>query len=52
MYFAVGEPLVAVGYLLSDTVGYFIIIFILTPLMTLLYNFLRPKIGGVELELE
>jgi hypothetical protein len=52
MYFAVGEPLVAVGYLLSDTVGYFIIIFITYAIMTLLYNFLRPKIGGVELELE
>ena len=52
MYFAVGEPLVAVSYLLGDTVGYFIFIFITYAIMTFLYNFLRPKIGGVELELE
>ncbi|BDZ70262.1 hypothetical protein [Methanobacterium petrolearium] len=52
MYFAVGEPLFAVGYLLFDTVGYFIVMFVIYIIMTVVYNFLRPIIGGVELELE
>lgn len=52
MYFALGEPLVGIGYLLGDTVGYFIVIFITYAIMVLIYNFLRPMIGGVELELE
>lgn len=52
MYFAVGKPLFAMGYLLGNIVGYFIFYFIICALTALLYNFLRPAIGAVELELE
>ncbi len=52
MYFAIGNPLGGIGYFLGNTIGSFIAIFILYAIMALLYNFLRPVIGGVELELE
>jgi hypothetical protein len=40
------------GYLVGNTVGYLIVTFIIYALMALIYNFLRPKIGGVEIKLE
>lgn len=52
MYFAVGEPLFAIGYFLGNTAGTFIAVFIIYSITALIYNFLRPTIGGVELELD
>lgn len=52
VYLAVREPLIAIGYVLGNIVGYFIFYFIICALTALLYNFLRPTIGAVELELE
>lgn len=52
MYIAVSQPFVGLGYFLGNTLGSFITIFILYAIMALLYNFLRPMIGGVRLELE
>jgi hypothetical protein len=52
IYFAVGNPLGGIGYFLGNTIGSFIVIFIIYAIMALLYNYLRPVIGGVELELE
>jgi len=40
------------GYLVGNTVGYLIVTFIIYALTALIYNFLRPKIGGVEIKLE
>jgi hypothetical protein len=40
------------GYLVGNTVGYLIVTFIVYALTALIYNFLRPKIGGVEIKLE
>lgn len=52
MYLAVREPLFAIGYLIGNTVGTFILVFIIYAITALIYNFLRPTIGGIELELE
>jgi hypothetical protein len=52
MYFAVGEPIGAIGYLIGNILGSLIGTFIIYVIIALLYNFLRPMIGGVELELE
>ncbi|NYB52926.1 MAG: hypothetical protein HVN35_10270 [Methanobacteriaceae archaeon] len=52
MYFAIGNTLGGIGYFLGNTIGSFIATFIIYAIMALLYNFLRPAIGGVELELE
>jgi hypothetical protein len=40
------------GYLVGNTLGNFIAIFIVYALTALIYNFLRPKIGGVEIKLD
>lgn len=40
------------GYLVGNTVGYLIVTFIIYALTALIYNFLQPKIGGVEIKLE
>lgn len=52
MYFATDNAIGGLGYLLGNTIGSFIAIFIIYAIMVLLYNYLRPIIGGVELELE
>lgn len=52
MYFATGNAIGGLGYLLGNTIGSFIAILIIYAIMALLYNYLRPVIGGVELELE
>lgn len=52
MYFAMGKPLMAIGFLLWNTAGTFIVVFIIYGIVALLYNFLRSAIGGVELELD
>lgn len=52
LYFATGNVLGGIGYFLGNIIGSFIAIFIIYAIMALLYNYLRPIIGGVELELE
>jgi hypothetical protein len=52
MYLAVREPLFAIGYLIGNILGTFILVFIIYAITALIYNFLRPTIGGIELELE
>ena len=52
MYFATGNVPGGLGYFLGNTIGMFIVIFILYGIMALLYNYLRPFVGGVELELK
>ncbi len=52
MYFATGNAIGGIGYFFGNTIGSFIAIFIIYAIMALLYNYLRPIIGGVELELE
>lgn len=52
MYFAIGNLIGGIGYLLGNIIGSFVAIFIIYILMAVIYNYLRPIIGGVELELE
>ncbi|MDI9434908.1 MAG: hypothetical protein QM396_02760 [Euryarchaeota archaeon] len=52
IYFTLKEPLFAIAYLIGNIVGTFIIVFIMSTVTALIYNFLRPTIGGIELELE
>jgi hypothetical protein len=52
MYFATDNAPGGLGYFLGNTIGSFIAIFILYAIMALLYNYLRPFVGGIELELE
>jgi hypothetical protein len=40
------------GYLVGNTLGNFIAIFIVYALTAIIYNYLRPKIGGVKIKLE
>ena len=40
------------GYLVGNTVGYLIVSFIIYALTAIIYNYLRPMIGGVEIKLE
>jgi len=52
MYLTLKEPLFAIGFLIGDIVGTFILVFVISAITALIYNFLRPTIGGIELELE
>ena len=52
MYFAIGNLIGGIGYLLGNIIGSFVAIFIIYILMAVIYNYLRSIIGGVELELE
>jgi hypothetical protein len=47
-----GAAIVGVGLLIGFTIGGFVFSFIVYAVLALIYNFLRPKIGGVKLELE
>ncbi|MDY9924206.1 hypothetical protein [Methanobacterium sp.] len=49
---ASGSALVGVLLLLAFTIGGFIVAFVVDAILALIYNFLRPKIGGVKLQLE
>jgi len=40
------------GYLVGNTVGYLFVSFIIYALTAIIYNYLRPMIGGVEIKLE
>ena len=51
-YSARGLPLQGVGTLIGDTIGYFVVYFIITAIAAFLYNYLAPKMGGIKLELE
>ena len=47
-----GSASMAVGGLIGNIIGAFIETFIMVALITILYNFLAPRIGGVQLELK
>ena len=47
-----GSASMAVGGLIGNIIGAFIGTFIMVALITILYNFLAPRIGGVQLELK
>ncbi len=47
-----GSAIFGVGLLVGLTVGGFIGSFIVYAILALIYNFLRPKIGGIKLELQ
>ena len=47
-----GNALGGVEALIASIVGYFVMYFIATALITIFYNALAPRIGAVKLELE
>ena len=49
---AAGNASMGVGSLIGNIIGSFIGTFIMVALITILYNFLAPRIGGVQLELK
>lgn len=51
-YIISGNYIGGLGYVVGNIVGSLISTFIIYAIMALLYNYLRPRIGGVELELE
>jgi hypothetical protein len=51
-YFYGGNVAGGFGYMIGNIIGNLIITFIIYVIIAILYNFLRPKIGGVKLELE
>jgi hypothetical protein len=46
-----GDALGGIVALIAQTIGYFIEYFIVVALITIFYNFLAPRIGGVKLDL-
>lgn len=52
IYIGSGQGLFGLGYLVGNILGSFISTFILYAIMAIIYNFFRPKIGGVEIELD
>jgi len=51
-YASVGDPVGGVVSLISNIVGSFIGAFIVYAITAFIYNFLAPKLGGIQLELE
>ncbi|MGB9977888.1 DUF3566 domain-containing protein [Methanobacterium sp.] len=49
---AYGVAIVGVMFLAGFTIGFLVSVFIVYAIMALIYNFLRPKIGGIRLELQ
>ncbi len=49
---AAGSAAMGVGSLIGNIVGYFVGTFIMVAIITIIYNFLAPRIGGVQLGLE
>ena len=47
-----GSASMAVGGLIGNIIGAFIGTFIMIAIITILYNFLAPRIGGIQLELK
>ncbi len=47
-----GNPAAGVGSLIGNIIGNFIVYFIVVAIAAWLYNYLVPKIGGIELGLE
>jgi hypothetical protein len=52
LYSMAGNAANGVVSLITTTIGFFIMYFIIVALITIFYNFLAPKIGEVKLELE
>ena len=52
LYSMAGNAANGVVSLITTTIGFFIMYFIIVALITIFYNFLAPRIGGVKLELE
>jgi hypothetical protein len=48
----IGSAGMAVGTLVGDIVGSFIGVFVMVAIITLLYNYLAPRIGGIQLVLK
>ena len=51
-YSMAGNAVNGIVSLITTTIMYFIMYFIIVALITIFYNFLAPRIGGVKLELE
>ena len=49
---AAGSAAMGLGILIGSIIGYFVGTFIMVAIITIIYNFLAPKIGGVQLGLE
>jgi hypothetical protein len=49
---ASGDAVGGIVALIASIIGYFIGAFIMVALVTIIYNFLVPRIGGVQLGLE
>jgi hypothetical protein len=47
-----GDAGMAVGSLIGNIIGYFVGAFIMVAIITLIYNYLAPRIGGIQLGLE
>ena len=47
-----GSASMAVGGLIGNIIGGFIGTFIMVAIITILYNYLAPRIGGIQLGLE
>ncbi len=52
IFAASGSVIMGLGFLVGVIVGSFVGSFIVYAIFALIYNFLRPRIGGVKLELE
>ena len=49
---AYGSVIVGVIFLAGFTIGFLVGVFIVYAILALIYNFLRPRIGGIKLELQ
>jgi hypothetical protein len=47
-----GVAIIGVMFLAGFTIGFLVGVFIAYAILALIYNFLRPKIGGIKLELQ
>ncbi len=47
-----GNAGMAVGSLIGNIIGFFVGTFIMVAIITIIYNFLAPRIGGIQLGLE
>lgn len=49
---AYGSVIVGAMFLAGFTIGFLVGVFIVYAIMAIIYNFLRPRIGGIKLELQ
>ena len=47
-----GNAIGGVEFLIYDIIRYFVGTFIMVAIVTIIYNFLAPRIGGIQLRLE